>query len=58
MANLGASLALGKGAGRPPKADEIIGNLLEEDVKDRPAATLAERRRFLSHRDGLDRCTR
>src|SRR5215210_4871901 len=53
MVDRGASLALGKSAGRPPEADEIIGTLLEEDVKDRPATNLTDWRRFLSHRDGL-----
>jgi transposase len=52
MANRGASLAPRKGGGRPPKADETTRKLLEEDVKERPAATLKERRRFLEHTTG------
>ena len=47
MVDRGASLAPGKGGGRPPKADEITTKLLEEDVKERrPGATVAHRRRF------------
>src|SRR5215208_6915243 len=37
-----------KGGGRPPKTDEAAAKrLLEEDVKERPAATVSDRRRFL-----------
>ena len=49
MADRGTSLAPRKGGGRPPKADETIRKLLEEDVKERPAATVKERRTFLEH---------
>jgi transposase len=49
MADRGTSLAPRKGGGRPPKADETTRKLLEEDVKERPAATVKERRRFLEH---------
>jgi transposase len=49
MADRGMSLAPSKGGGRAPKADETIRKLLEEDVKERPAATVKERRRFLEH---------
>jgi transposase len=52
MANRGASLAPRKGGGRPPKADETTRKLLEEDVKERPAATVKERRRFLEDTTG------
>jgi len=52
MANRGTSLAPRKGAGRPPKADESTRRLLKEDVKERPAATLSERRRFLQSAAG------
>ena len=52
MADRGTSLAPRKGGGRPPKADETIRKLLEEDVKERPAATVKERRRFLEHAAG------
>ena len=47
------SLAPRKGGGRPTKADRTAHKLLlEEDVKDRPAATVPERRRFLEHTTG------
>jgi transposase len=49
MADWGTSLAPRKGGGRPPKADETTRKLLEEDVKERPAATIKERRQFLEH---------
>src|SRR5215203_903335 len=52
MADRGTSLAPRKGGGRPPKADETIRKLLEEDVKERPATTVKERRRFLEHATG------
>ena len=52
LADRGTSLAPRKGGGRPPKADETIRKLLEEDVKERPAATVKERRRFLEHATG------
>ena len=43
----GKSLAPRKGGGRPPKIDQTAEKLLEEDVKERPAATVLERLRFL-----------
>ena len=47
------SLAPKKGSGRPPKLDEnAAGRLLEEDIKERPAATVEQRRRFLEHLTG------
>jgi transposase len=46
------SLVPKKGSGRPPKLDENAGRLLEEDVKERPAATVEQRRRFLEHLTG------
>jgi transposase len=52
MAQRGASLAPRKGGGRPPKTDEITEKLLEEDVKERPTATVSERRRFLERTTG------
>src|SRR5215212_10122687 len=52
LADRGTSLAPRKGGGRPPKADETIRKLLEEDVKERPAATVKKRRRFLEHATG------
>lgn len=48
-AGRGGSLAPKKGSGRPPKLDEAAGKLLEEDIKERPAATVSQRRRFLEH---------
>src|SRR5215218_4051998 len=47
LANQGESLAPRKGGGRPPKADEATKRLLEADISNRPAATVAERRHFL-----------
>lgn len=49
MADRGTSLAPRIGGGRPPKADETTRKLLEKDVKERPAATVKERRSFLEH---------
>ena len=48
----GASLAPRKGGGRPPKADQTARGLLEADVKERPTATVKERRRFLQSTTG------
>src|SRR5919112_2050325 len=48
IAQRGVSLAPRKGGGRPPKTDRSTEKLLTEDVKERPAATVSERRRFLS----------
>ena len=42
----GSSLEPRKGGGRPSKTDQIIRKLLEGDVKERPAATVAQRRSF------------
>src|SRR5215203_6575486 len=47
IARQGGSLSPKKGSGRPPKVDEYAQKLLEEDVKERPAATIAQRRRLL-----------
>jgi transposase len=52
MARRVASLAPRKGGGRPPKTEEIAEKLLEEDVKERPTATVSERRRFLERTMG------
>ena len=52
MAQQGASLAPRKGGGRPPKTDESAHKLLEEDVEQRPAATVSQRRRFLERTMG------
>ena len=52
IAQRGASLAPRKGGGRPPKTDQTTRRLLEGDVKERPAATVAQRRRFLERTTG------
>jgi transposase len=52
VAERGMSLAPRKGGGRPPKIDQTAEKLFEEDVKERPAATVSERRRFLEHITG------
>ena len=44
----GGSLRPKKSPGRPPKADERARRLLEADLQERPAATLSERREYLS----------
>jgi len=43
----GHSLAPKKAPGRPPKSGEDLQRLLHEDIKEGPAATIADRRRFL-----------
>jgi transposase len=45
----GESLQPRKSPGRPRKADEKAQVLLEEDVEERPSATISQRRRFLEH---------
>jgi transposase len=52
IAQRGGSLTPKKGGGRPPKTDQTTEKLLEEDVKERPAATVSDRRRFLQHVTG------
>ena len=52
IAERGESLEPRKGGGRPPKAEETIQRLLEEDVHERPAATIADRSRFLQSMTG------
>jgi transposase len=47
IASRGEPLGPRKGGGRPPKTDEVTKKLLQEDVKERPAATVSERRSFL-----------
>lgn len=54
LANQGESLAPRKGGGRPPKADDTIKKLLEEDIRNRPAATVKQRRHFLMSFAGRD----
>src|SRR5215207_5081394 len=48
----GGSLKPRKSSGRPHKVNEKAQALLEEDVKERPAATVTQRRRFLEHVSG------
>ena len=45
----GGSLEPRRSPGRPRKIGEKARVLLEEDVKERPAATISQRRRFLEH---------
>src|SRR5215212_6024334 len=52
IAKWGASLSPRKGGGRPPKTDQSTEKLLTEDVNERPAATVSERRRYLEHTTG------
>jgi transposase len=47
MVRQGNFLAPMKGHGRTPKVDEKAKKLLNEDMKERPAATIAGRIRFL-----------
>ncbi len=47
IADRGASLAPRKSGGRVPKTNQTTRKLLEEDIKERPAATIADRRLFL-----------
>ncbi len=51
-ARRGEPLTPKKSPGWPRKADEKARALLEEDVKERPAATIGQRRRFLEHITG------
>jgi transposase len=50
----GDSLTTKWGTGRPCKVDKNAQALLKEDVKERPAATISQRRRFLEHITGTD----
>ncbi len=47
LASEGESLTPGKGGGRPLIADDATRKLLEDDIRNRPAATVSERRHFL-----------
>ena len=53
-ARRGDSLTPKKSPGRPRIVDEKAQVLLKEDVKERPAATISQRRRFLEHITGTD----
>jgi transposase len=48
-ARRGEPLTPKKSPGRPRIVDEKARALLEEDVKERPATTIGQRRRFLEH---------
>src|SRR3712207_5406554 len=48
----GGSLGPRKSTGRPRKVNESAQILLKEVVKERPAATIGQRRRFLEHVTG------
>ena len=50
----GESLTPKKSPGRTRIVDEKAQVLLKEDVKERPAATISQRRRFLEHITGKD----
>ena len=52
LASQGESLTPRKGGGRPPIADDTTRKLLEEDIRNRPSATIRERRRFLERFGG------
>ena len=54
IASQGGSLRPRRSPGRPPKVDEKAQVLLETDLKERPAATISQRRRFLEHMTGTD----
>jgi transposase len=54
LADRGEPLAPRKGGGRPPIADDATRKLLEEDIRTKPSATIAERRRFLVKIAGKD----
>jgi transposase len=47
IAQQGESLKPGKGSGRPPKVGEDEERFLKEDVRERPTATIRERRLLL-----------
>ncbi len=47
IAQRGESLKPRKGSGRPPKMGENEERLLQEDVRERPTATVSHRRMFL-----------
>jgi transposase len=54
IASQGESLQPRKSPGRPRKVDNKAQLLLEKDVKERPAATISQRRRFMEHMMGTD----
>jgi transposase len=52
-AQKGESLEPGKAPGKRPKIDERVGKLLEEDLKERPFATLKERCEYVEAMSGV-----
>jgi transposase len=54
IAGQGESLRPRKSPGRPRKIGKKAQILLEKDVKERPADTIAQRRRFLEHVTGRE----
>ena len=52
IAARGESLEPRKGGGRPPKTGESQRSCSKGDLKERPAATVAQRRLFLEHAMG------
>ena len=53
VAREGGSLRPRRSPGRRPKADERVRRLLEADLRERPAATLTQRREYLRSVAGL-----
>ena len=53
LADEGRPLAPKKGPGLKPKMDEAARRLLEQDLQERPAATLSERREYLGRVAGV-----
>ena len=53
LADEGRPLAPKKRPGLKPKMDEAAKRLLEEDLQERPAATLSERREYLGRVAGV-----
>src|SRR5215208_3499779 len=53
VARQGGSLRPKRSPGRHPKADERVRKLLEADLRERPAATLTQRRKYLRSVAGL-----
>ena len=52
-AQRGEPLEPGKAPGKPPKMDERVNKLLQEDLKDRPFATLGERCEYVEALSGV-----
>jgi transposase len=52
-ANKGESLEPGKAPGKPPKMDEPVSKLLEEDLKECPFLTLRERCEYVEAMSGV-----